>query len=430
MPRSNTKAQAQQFAEDEAEQLLLASILFFDTSDDEFEHEQLKEYDEWDAGLITDGYSEILQLAGFQWSDLAEWISAEDRSRGPYNQIPKSLDFFSVCLQAPDREFRHMFRMGRNTFDSLVAMIFDHHVFRPRNARGRPQRHVKYQLACFLIRYGVSGSDTLSTAQKLSIGHGTVFLYCGRVRKALRSLRPQYLSFPDGDRDGCLVNFEEIPLVQGPHYMSRKRRFSTNVQATCDHEKRFTSYELGWPGGVPDVKVFKHSDLWLRRNRYFGPQNYLLVDKGYPSTPYTIRPFDEPEIASASTQDRSRMHRFNHRLSRVRISIEHAFGLLKARFPSLRNLGPHKDIQDVYKTIEVLLILHNICLDLQDKPEERWSMRPVDERSEDGEPVGGIQSEEDRDDEVPEHETDHYLKIAGRARRLRWLNCLYPTPDA
>jgi hypothetical protein len=54
----------------------------------------------------------------------------------------------------------------------------------------------------------------------------------------------------------------------------------TNIQATCDHRRKFTSYELGWPGAVTDVKVWKNSDVWKRRHLYFKNGEYILVDKG------------------------------------------------------------------------------------------------------------------------------------------------------
>lgn len=59
-------------------------------------------------------------------------------------------------------------RLGRDTFDRLVAMLAPNPIF---ISKGRkPQRHVKYQLACFLMRYGSRGSDVIGTAMKMSIG--------------------------------------------------------------------------------------------------------------------------------------------------------------------------------------------------------------------------------------------------------------------
>lgn len=206
-------------------------------------------------------------------------------------------------------------RIGRDTFDSLVGILSTNTIF---TSRGwRPQRHVKYQLGCFLVRYGAIGSDTLGTAQKLSIGFGTVFLYCRRVTRAIRELRSRFVGWMDdarksvvsdhienfsgfpnciGSGDGSLIRFGDAPEEDGHLYMSRKKFYcvsilyscsvvryrssQTNIQATCDHECRFTSYELGWAGAVTDVKIFKNSDVWQRRHIYFHGEEYIFVDKG------------------------------------------------------------------------------------------------------------------------------------------------------
>ncbi|KAJ7586922.1 hypothetical protein C8J56DRAFT_1051221 [Mycena floridula] len=84
--------------------------------------------------------SEILELQALHWTHTT-MILAGNALRGPYNQVSRSEDFFKVALQAPDREFRHMFRVGREMFDRLVAMIAPNPVFHHLNAK-KPQRHV------------------------------------------------------------------------------------------------------------------------------------------------------------------------------------------------------------------------------------------------------------------------------------------------
>ncbi|KAJ7140541.1 hypothetical protein C8R43DRAFT_892708, partial [Mycena crocata] len=88
--------------------------------------------------------------------------------------------------------------VGRDMFDYLVANLAPNPIFETTGRR--PQRHVKYQLGCFLIRYGAIGSDTLGTAQKLSIGFGTVFLYCRRVTRSIRELRLKFVGWPAPER--------------------------------------------------------------------------------------------------------------------------------------------------------------------------------------------------------------------------------------
>lgn len=82
-------------------------------------------------------------------------------------------------------------------------------------------------------------------------------------------------------------------------------------------------------------------------------------------TPYVCRPYAEDELGRG--QERRHRKAFNRRISRSRVFVEHAFGLLKARFRALRNLGPSANIQDTHRSIEALIVLHNLCIDLGDK---------------------------------------------------------------
>ena len=112
-------------------------------------------------------------------------------------------------------------------------------------SKGRkPQRHVKYQLACFLMRYGSRGSDVIGTAMKMSIGYGTVILYCRRVTRAIRQLRAKYIGWPTaeqqecveqriearsgfprclGSGDGSLLRWEEHPQEDGEAFQGHKK---------------------------------------------------------------------------------------------------------------------------------------------------------------------------------------------------------------
>jgi hypothetical protein len=133
-------------------------------------------------------------------------------------------------------------------FDYLVNELSANPIFESKG--DRPQRHVKYQVGAFLMRYGAQGSDTLGTAQKLSLGFGTVFLYCRRVTRALRELRPHFVGWPTpqrkdviqkhivdqsgfskclGSGDGSLVRFCEQPIEDGYMYLSRKKFYGVRV---------------------------------------------------------------------------------------------------------------------------------------------------------------------------------------------------------
>ena len=250
MPR-NMKAKLQSELLNASEAMLMASWAL--ESDDE-ENYSTEESDDDVAGDV--------ELAGIAYAQMA--LQMGDSSRGHYGQIQRSSDFFSTALQKPDREFCHLFRyvlisrssdyahlarLSRDMFDRLVAMLAPHLIFNNPNAC-KPQRHVKYQLATFLIRYGQQGSSVLDTMMKLSIGQGSVYNYCHRVSRAIRSHRPHYLGWMSPERkqivsdaiqrisgfqkcigsgDGTQICLDELPLIDGEQFLSRKKCISVSL---------------------------------------------------------------------------------------------------------------------------------------------------------------------------------------------------------
>ena len=128
-------------------------------------------------------------------------------------------------------------------------MLAPHPIFNDPNAR-KPQRHVIYQLATFLIWYGQQGSSVLDTMMKLSIGQGSVYNYCHRVSCAIRSHRSHYLGWMSPERkqivsdaiqkisgfkkcvgsgDGTQICLDELLLTDGEQFLSRKKCISVSL---------------------------------------------------------------------------------------------------------------------------------------------------------------------------------------------------------
>ena len=164
-----------------------------------------RDMDEYEQPADSD--SDILRIYAATWIEAGVALLG-DGSRGPYFQVPKSQDWFSCALQAPDRDFRAVFRcaiyaslcpcslflsMSRGTFNKFCAELGKNPIF---TSRGRkPQRHISWQLAAFLIRYGQLGSSVHDTSFKLGIGYGTVVLYCHQVICALRQLKKTFAAW-------------------------------------------------------------------------------------------------------------------------------------------------------------------------------------------------------------------------------------------
>ncbi|XP_024533996.1 protein ANTAGONIST OF LIKE HETEROCHROMATIN PROTEIN 1-like [Selaginella moellendorffii] len=49
--------------------------------------------------------------------------------------------------------------------------------------------------------------------------------------------------------------------LDGESYYDQKQQYSVILQGVCDAQKRFLSVYAGWPGRVPDTRVFRNSTL-------------------------------------------------------------------------------------------------------------------------------------------------------------------------
>ena len=115
-----------------------------------------------------------------------------------------------------------------------------------------------------------------------------------------------------------------------------------------------------------DSTAFKASPLYRNHQRFFQENEFLIADKAYALERHVITPYK----GQAGRQKQN--SKFNHHLSTCRVKIEHAFGVLKARWPSLKNL-PIRINEDcieghnrVMQWTIACLVLHNLLTDIED----------------------------------------------------------------
>jgi hypothetical protein len=76
-----------------------------------------------------------------------------------------------------------------------------------------------------------------------------------------------------------------------------------------------TSYDIGWPGSQNDISIFKRSNIWLERYRYFEDHEYLLADKGAPDfflyLPFGLTNNLKKDTRSPNTQSDHLMRRIS-----------------------------------------------------------------------------------------------------------------------
>ena len=98
------------------------------------------------------------------------------------------------------------------------------------------------------------------------------------------------------------------------------------------------------------------------------PGQYLLADSAYQLTQTVIPAFKAPASYRKPNAE------FNFRLAKSRVRNEHAIGILKSRFASLKEMRLHlydrSHMMPYIKWIYACMILHNMLANLADSWEE------------------------------------------------------------
>ncbi|CAM5147600.1 unnamed protein product [Eretmochelys imbricata] len=167
---------------------------------------------------------------------------------------------------------------------------------------------------------------------------------------------------------GGATDRTHIPILgpdhQGSQYINRKGYFSMVLQALVDHKGRFININMGWPGKVHDVHIFRNSGLfkWLQEGIYFRDQKItvgdvempivILGDSAYPLMPWLMKPYTGTLNSSKEL--------FNYRLSKCRMVVVCAFGCLKGRWCSLLTRSALSET-NIPIVIAACCVLRNLC---------------------------------------------------------------------
>ncbi|XP_035715090.1 putative nuclease HARBI1 [Folsomia candida] len=232
----------------------------------------------------------------------------------------------------------------------------------------------------FLIvqRFFCDGSFQLTTSDNYKVSQPTVSNLVKRVATAIAKLRKRFIKYPTfaeapvvrtaiyniaNDANSGTRGFPGVVgAIDGTHipivspggedaglFRNRKRVFSVNVQAVCDHQMIFTNLVARWYGSAHDSRIFENSKLCQDLENGTAP-GILLGDAGYGCKPYLMPPLLRPTTVPEK--------RYNRAQIKTRNLIERAFGVWKRKFPCLKFM--RLKMKTVLIVIVATAVMHNI----------------------------------------------------------------------
>ena len=165
--------------------------------------------------------------------------------------------------------------------------------------------------------------------------------------------------------DGYHVNLAFRPSRDDAGaFHSRKERYGFNVAGIVDHTKRIRYLHYGYPASASDMRVQRAIEPLNDPGNHFSNMEYILADSGYAAS-HQVVPMFKKSAGNATL--RGRKAYFNTYPARMRVQVEHAFGIMKQRWQILRALPQRlkttKDQAQAHAMIVACAILHDLIVD-------------------------------------------------------------------
>ncbi len=142
-------------------------------------------------------------------------------------------------------------------------------------------------------------------------------------------------------------------------YYNRKKYRSIVAIAVCDALLRFRFLDSSCAGSTHDSTATDQCGLYQIVFDFLPPGFFLVADAAFAISTRIMTPFRRNALVDSEPR-----RRFNLHLSRARVTVERAFGLLKGRWRCLRCL--RCDLMNSGRYIACCMVLHNLCIDRQD----------------------------------------------------------------
>ncbi|XP_074034666.1 uncharacterized protein [Leptinotarsa decemlineata] len=304
-----------------------------------------------------------------------------NKNRGIDGEFHKKYNKYRLY---PGKFFEYT-RMSIETFD-YILMNIQSELEKKVNAKRILSAAEKLFLTLRFLSVGITFK---SLAQSYSLGRSTVAKTIYQTLKAiwkklvfqhmspkltsedLRKISDEFFSrwqFPNcvGAIDGKHFRIQKPPRSHhGSQYYNYKNVFSLVLQAVSDADYKFSVIEIGGKVRQSDGTFnFSKCNELLTNNRFNMPPpkilpgskillpHVLVGDEAYPLKTYLMRPFP-----SSNLDDSRRI--FNERLSRARVTIECAYGIMTNKWRVFLK-AIETDTKHAKLIIKVGCLLHNI----------------------------------------------------------------------
>lgn len=277
-----------------------------------------------------------------------------------------------------DAEFRACFRLPRVLFDRVLNTI---------------RADIEFSGPC--VRTPISAEDKLALYVK-RLAEGTVYNtlagdfsasvgYCSRIAADVSAAillhfgdeirwpsRAEAMFSRDIYRSRYGVE-HCIAAMDGSHARIRaeaetrladfnhKGWYSFNLHVVCDNDFIIYDAHIGNAGANGDSTLWKETLLYRTImapsvdgwHGFLPPSGFIVGDGGYHSNPFTITPYQVPQLTSPELRN------FNFMQSRIRRSVEQLFGILKRQWQLIDKSTEHSKGQKVVD-VRVCCIFHNM----------------------------------------------------------------------
>ncbi|OXA47205.1 putative nuclease HARBI1 [Folsomia candida] len=264
-----------------------------------------------------------------------------------------------------DPDYHHKyFRMTKNRFDEIL------HLIEPDITCKKTHSHpiMPIEKLALTLRYMASGNSQVSLALSYRFSPSAV---SGILREVTRAICKKLWNHPNacGAVDGKHIRVQ-APALSGSTHFNYKNFFSVVLLAIADPNYKFTAVHIGASGSQSDGGIFGRSSLGMALEtgtlglpppKQVGGKvlpHVLLGDDAFPLRKFMMKPFPGKFL-----EKKKRI--YNYRMSRGRIVVENAFGILAVRWRIFLTTII-ADLEFIKKIIELGTILHNFCMTKMD----------------------------------------------------------------